>query len=166
MRHNGTRLDTDALRVLNALSKQDDYRLNTSEAKTILGEDNNDIVRRRMLKLEEAGLADLDEDEGFPAPINPKRATLTEEGVAKADEWDLNPKTGDVRDTKQRLERLENRMDNIMERLDDLEEAAFENDDQIPPLEEVRRLQLTVNQYLIEEQDADLGKHYPTQKCD
>lgn len=158
-------MDNLALLVLQAIDKQDDHRLNVSEIKSIIGEDDNDKIRRRMNKLEDAGLVELDVDDGYPAPIPPTRATLTEEGVEKAQQWDLDPRSNDIRDREQRLNRIENRLDDIDERLSTLESAAFENDDIMPELEESRRLLITVNNYLIEELDADLGRYYPTMEA-
>jgi len=79
--HKGENLDSISLLILESLSRQDDHRLNTSEAKTLAGEDNNDTVRRRFERLDAAGLVTLDEDESAPTQIPPKRATLTDEGV-------------------------------------------------------------------------------------
>jgi len=42
------------------------------------------------VKLGDAGLADIDVDDRADTPIPPKRATLTDDGVQKAKEWDLD----------------------------------------------------------------------------
>jgi len=51
MEHKNTDLDGDALRVLDALNRQDDHRLNTSEVRTLTGIEDNDKARRRLVKL-------------------------------------------------------------------------------------------------------------------
>lgn len=162
MYHNETNLDGDSLRVLDALHRQDDHRLNTSEVRTLTGIDSNDRARRRIEKLGAAGLADIDKDERASTPIPPKRATLTKEGVEKAEEWDLDPNSTDIRSPEHRLQRVERRLNDLEERLNTIESAATRNPDQIPELIETRRLVATLNDYAVTELDADLGKYYPT----
>ena len=161
MYHNETNLDGDSLRVLDALHRQDDHRLNTSEVRTLTGIDSNDRARRRIEKLGDAGLADIDKDERASTPIPPKRATLTDEGVQKAEEWDLDPNSTDIRSPETRLQRVERRLNGLEERFDQLESAATRNSDRIPELLETRRLVATLNDYAVSELDADLGVYYP-----
>ncbi|ELZ40652.1 hypothetical protein C471_07711 [Halorubrum saccharovorum DSM 1137] len=161
MKHKDTRLDSDALLVLDALSRQDDRRLTTSEAKTVTGITDNDYVRRRFQKLEAADLVTLDKDDTAPTPIPPTRATLTDSGVEKAESWDLNPKSNDIRSAEERLLRVERRLDDLDTRLDTIEDAATSESDRMPDLEEARRLVATLSNHAVEDMDADLGKHYP-----
>ncbi|CDK39478.1 hypothetical protein [Halorubrum sp. AJ67] len=161
MKHNGTNLDGDSLRVLDALYRQDDHRLNTSEVRSVTGIESNDRARRRIEKLGAAELADIDKDERASTPIPPKRATLTEEGVEKAEEWDLDPNSTDIRSPEARLQRVERRLNDLEERFDQLESAATRNPDRIPELLETRRLVATLSEYVVTELDADLGVYYP-----
>lgn len=163
MKHKDTRLDSDALLILDALSRQDDHRLNTSEAKTITGIDDNDHVRRRFRKLGDADLVTLDEDEQAPTPIPPIRATLTDEGVEKASEWNLDPKSSDIKSSEERMMRVERRLDDLDERLDAIEAAATDHPKSMPELMEARRLVATLNDYAVDELNADLGRYYPTE---
>ncbi|MEZ3162272.1 hypothetical protein [Halorubrum miltondacostae] len=163
MKHKDTRLDSDALLVLDALSRQDDHRLTTSEAKTVTGISDNDYVRRRFNKLESADLVTLDKDKNAPTPIPPTRATLTEEGTGKAESWDLDPKSTDIRSAEERLLRVERRLDDLDSRLDTIEEEATRDPESIPELIEARRLVATLNDYAVDELNADLGKYYPTE---
>lgn len=161
MEHNNATLDGDALRVLDALIRQDDHRLNTSEVRTLTGIDSNDKARRRLLKLGEAGLVEIDEDDRASTPIPPKRATLTDEGIEKAEEWDLDPTSTDIRSPEHRLQRVERQLAEVNERLDSIEAVAMTEQDNIPCLMETRRLVATLNDYAVAELDADLGKYYP-----
>jgi len=161
MEHKNTDLDGDALRVLDALTRQDDHRLNTSEVRTLTGIEDNDKARRRLVKLSEAGLVEIDEDERAPTPIPPKRATLTDEGLEKADEWDLDPTAQDIRSAEKRLQRVERQLREVNERLNALEKSATGGSGNIPELLESRRLVATLNDYMVAEHDADLGKYYP-----
>lgn len=164
MKYNGTNLDGDAMRILDALHRQNDHRLNTSEVRTLTGIKSNDRTRRRIEKLGAAGLADIDKDERAPTPIPPKRATLTDEGVTKAEEWDLDPDSTDIRSPEARLQRVERRLNDLEERFDELESAATRNSDRIPELLETRRLVATLNDYAIDELGADLGVYYPLEE--
>jgi len=158
--HKGENLDSISLLILESLSRQDDHRLNTSEAKTLVGEDNNDTVRRRFERLDAAGLVTLDEDESAPTQIPPKRATLTDEGVEKAENWDA--RGSQKNDTiEKRLERIEAKMNSIDQRMAELEHQALEGSG-IPELLEARRLVATLNDHAVGELDADLGKYYPS----
>ncbi|MGQ3329950.1 hypothetical protein [Halorubrum sp. FL23] len=162
MEHNNTKLDGDALRALDALHRQDDHRLNTSEVRTLTGIEDNDKTRRRLLKLSEAGLVEIDEDERASTPIPPKRATLTDEGVEKAEKWNLDPTATDIRSPEHRLQRVERQLAVVNRRLDLLEKSATGNSDNIPELIEARRLVATISNYAVDELDADLGKYYPS----
>ncbi|EMA70316.1 hypothetical protein [Halorubrum distributum] len=161
MKHKDTRLDSDALLVLDALSRQDDHRLTTSAAKTVTGIGDNDYVRRRFDKLSDADLVTLDKDDTAPTPIPPKRATLTDEGAEKSEVWDLDPKSTDIRSAEERLLRVERRLDDLDSRLDTIEEAATSESDRMPELEEARRLVASLNDHAVDELGADLGKYYP-----
>lgn len=163
MDYNGVTLDGDSLRAIDALHRQDDHRLNTSELRTLLGIESNDRVRRRIVKLGDAGLADIDVDDRADTPIPPKRATLTDDGVQKAKEWDLDPDSTNIRSPEDRLQRVERRLTDINERLDEIEAAANKNTERIPGLLETRRLVATLNDYTVKEFDADLGAYYPTE---
>jgi len=163
MDYNGITLDGDSLRAMDALHRQDDHRLNTSELRTLLGIESNDRVRRRIVKLGDAGLADIDVDDRADTPIPPKRATLTDDGVQKAKEWDLDPDSTNIRSPEDRLQRVERRLADINERLGEIEAAANKNTERIPGLLETRRLVATLNDYTVKELNADLGKYYPTE---
>jgi hypothetical protein len=164
MKHNGTNLDQDALNALKTLKRQDDHQLNTSEARTLIGIDDNDYMRRRFRKLENAGLVDIDEDTRSATPIPPKRATLTDEGIKKAESWDLDPDGSDIRSPEHRLERVERRLDDVHDRLDEIEAAATDHPESMPDLLETRRLVATLNDYVVMEMDADLGQYYPVEE--
>ena len=162
MDYNGVTLDGDSLRAIDALHRQDDHRLNTSELRTLLGIESNDRVRRRIVKLGDAGLADIDVDDRADTPIPPKRATLNDDGVQKAKEWDLDPDSTNIRSPEDRLQRVERRLDDIENRLSKIEKDANKTTESIPGLLETRRLTATINDYLVKEIDADLGRYYPT----
>lgn len=161
MKHKNTRLDSDALLVLDTLARQDDHRLTTSEAKTVTGIEDNDYVRRRFQKLEAAELVTLGKDDTAPTPIPPTRATLTDEGEEKAKEWDLDPKSADIRSAEERLLRVERRLDDLDSRLDTIEDAVTADSEQVPDVDETAKLVAALCDYAVEELDADLGKYYP-----
>lgn len=160
--YKGHRLDEDACLILDVLNRQDDHQLNTSQAKTITGFSDNDHVRRRFERLADVGLVSLGQDEGAPTPIPPTQATLTDDGIAKAEEWDLSSaRRSETRTVMDRLGMIENRLNAIDERVAEIEHAATADSDRAPELMEARRIIAALNDYAVTEFDADLGRYYP-----
>lgn len=159
--YNDTNLDADALRILDTLNRRDDHRLNTSEVRTLTGIEDNDKVRRRLVKLGEAGLVTIDEDERANTPIPPTRATLTDDGLEKAEEWDLDPTSTDIRSPEHRLQRVERQLAEVNERLDSIDDKTSSESENVPDIDETGKLVAALCDYAVEELDADLGKYYP-----
>lgn len=161
MKHNGTRLDTDSLHILSALKTHN--TLNTSEVKSTTGIDDNDRVRRRLNWLADADLVELGKDEDADTPIPPTQATITDEGLEKADEWDIGEDTYRDTSTEERLDRIERRLDDFDDRISSLEEAATSGPDDWHDLEEARRVVVAMREYLVDEHNVDFGPYYPTE---
>ena len=161
MKHNGIRLDTDALHVLAALQTHNE--LNTTEAKSATGIDDNDKVRRRFEWLGEADLVELGEDNDADTPIPPTKATITENGIEKADDWDVSEHTYRDVGTEERLERIERRLDDFDERLTEIEQAASSGPADWHDLEEARRVVVAMRRYLVDVHGVDFGPYYPTE---
>lgn len=159
IQHNNTRIDADAIRVLQAICNHGG-ELNTSEAKTITGIDDNDIVRRRFERLEEAGLVDIRQADIDSHHIPPIVATITADGSNQADQWDVTNDLKNKQSIDDQLIRIENQLSSLESRVHDLECAANGNDD-AAALRETRLLTEALRRWSVESHEADLGRHYP-----
>lgn len=157
--HNGVRLDGDALHLLACLNTHES--LNTTEAKNVTGIDDNDKVRRRFERLNDAGLVELGKDEDTGSPLPPVKAVITAAGREKVDEWDIDEKTYRDADIEERLDRIDRRLDGFDDRLTALENAATSGPKELHDLEEARKVLVSLRRYLAEEHDADFGPHWP-----
>lgn len=155
---NGVKIDGPCLRVLKVLYNSDDYALNTSEAKTLSGISDNDIVRRRFSKLEEAGLAKLSTDTSVDGHhIAPKLCELTLQGIETAEATDFTV-INDLEGERDKLARIEERLNQLEERVYRIEKKS-ESDVSELGIEQTRQLVSAMQGYLTEELDADLGKY-------
>lgn len=155
---NGVKIDGPCLRILKVLNNSDDCALNTSEAKTLSGISDNDIVRRRFAKLEEAGLANLSTDTSVDAHhIAPKLCELTSEGIETAEATDFTV-INDLEGERDKLVRVEQRLNQVEERVYRIEQKC-ESDVSDLGIEQTRLLVSAMQGYLAEELNADLGKY-------